>query len=69
MTCDEKTRLVSEYEMTVKKFSDSVSELQSKTGTSVKVEYDRLSRVSDELRLKSEQARLALEQHVALHGC
>lgn len=69
MTCEEKARLMSEYETTAKKFSETVTELQRKMGTSTKPEYERLNRATDEARLKSEQARLALEQHIAAHNC
>jgi len=60
---------MSEYEITAKKYSDAVTELQRKMGTSPKPEYDRLSRAADEARVRSEQARLALEQHIAAHEC
>jgi hypothetical protein len=69
MVCEEKTRLVSEFEAATKKFAEAVTELQHKMGTSPRTEYERLSRATDEARVKSEQARLALEQHVAAHGC
>ncbi len=69
MTCEEKSRLVSEYETAAKRFAEAVTGLQKKIGTSTKSEYERLNRVVDEARLKSEQARLALEQHVAAHNC
>jgi hypothetical protein len=32
-------------------------------------EYERLQRASDEERVKSEQARLPLEQHIAIQKC
>lgn len=67
--CDEKTRLVSEYEATAKRYSDAVTELQRKVGTSAKPDYERLSRAADEARVESEHARLAVEQHVAAHKC
>jgi hypothetical protein len=38
-------------------------------GVSPKEEYERLQRVSEEWRVHSVQARLALEQHIAAHGC
>lgn len=69
MACEEKQRLGGEYEAATKKFSDAVTELQRKMGTSPKDDYDRLSRAADEARVKSEQARLALEQHIAAHRC
>jgi hypothetical protein len=69
MACDEKTRLVKSYETATAKFSTAVSELQRKMGTSTKAEYDRLQHATEEARVKSEHGRLALEQHVATHGC
>jgi hypothetical protein len=69
MACEEKRRLVSEYELATKKFASAVSDLRERAGTSAKKEYDRLSRVSDDARVKSEQARLAVEEHIAAHGC
>ncbi len=44
-------------------------ELRRRMGTSRKDEYVRLERASNEARVKSEQARLALEQHIAAHHC
>lgn len=67
--CEEKAKLVSNYENAAKTFAAAVSELQSRTGTSSKTEYEELLRSIDKERLKSEQARIALEQHVAVHGC
>jgi hypothetical protein len=69
MACEEKLRLVAGYESATKKFAAAVTELQEKMGTSPRVEYDRLQRLSDQARNKSEQSRLALEQHVTSHGC
>jgi len=69
MACEEKRRLVAEYETAAKKFAEAVSLLRDKAGTSVKKEYDRLALASDDARIKSEQARLAVEQHVAAHDC
>lgn len=69
MACDEKTRLATEYEDATTKFSHAVTELRQKTGVSPKEEYERLDRAANEARVKSEQARLALEQHIAAHRC
>jgi hypothetical protein len=46
-----------------------VKELRRKIGTSLKEEYQRLEQISAEARVKSEQARLALEQHISAHRC
>jgi hypothetical protein len=67
--CDEKTRLAQQYEFATAQFSKAVKELSQKIGTSSKEEYARLDRVANESRVKSEQARLALEQHIASHRC
>jgi hypothetical protein len=69
MTCDEKTRLLRQYDDATLAFSNAVQELRRKIGTSQKEEYERLERISNEVRVKSEQARLALEQHIAGHRC
>jgi hypothetical protein len=69
MTCERKTRLVAEYETATGKFAAAVSELQQKMGTSLKEDYARLALAANEARLKSEQTRLAPEQHIAAHGC
>lgn len=69
MNCDVKNRLATEYENSTAKFSEAVTELRRKMGTSTKEEYERLDRAANEARVKSEQARLALEQHIAAHRC
>jgi len=52
-----------------KKFANAVSDLHQRMGTSPKLEYERLQRVSDDARVKSEQTRIALETHIAAHEC
>jgi hypothetical protein len=69
MGCEEKDRLLAEYSRASLTFSDAVAELQRKTGTSTKPEYETLRRAADDARMKSEQGRLALEEHTARHGC
>jgi hypothetical protein len=51
------------------KFSEAVTELRKKMGTSAREEYQRLDRAANEARVKSEQGRLALEQHIAAYRC
>jgi ATP-dependent helicase YprA (DUF1998 family) len=69
VSCEQKNLLATEYDDSTARFSEAVRELRQKTGTSPKEEYDRLERVTDEARVRSEQARLALEQHIAAHHC
>src|ERR1700677_4387905 len=63
ITCEEKGRLLRQYDDATLAFSNAVQELRRKIGTSPKDEYERLERISSEARVKSVQARLALEQH------
>jgi hypothetical protein len=69
VSCEEKARLTMEYDTATSKFSATVSELRLRMGTSPKDEYRRLERTSNEARVRSEQARLALEEHIAAHRC
>jgi hypothetical protein len=69
INCGEKARLVKEYSQATAAFSDAVKELHRRIGTSPKEEYTRLTQISREARVKSEQARLALEQHIETHRC
>jgi hypothetical protein len=69
VSCEEKNQLLGEYEAATASFSSAVSELRRRMGTSPKEEYKRLAQVSNNARVKSEGARLALEQHIFAHGC
>ena len=69
MNCDEKTRLAMEYEDATTGFSHAVTELRRKIGISTRENYEQLGRRANDARVKSEQARLALEQHIAEHRC
>ena len=69
MHCEEKAQLAKEYDAATTRFAEAVGLYHRKIGTSTQSEYERLKRASDEARVKSEQARLALEQHLAAHGC
>lgn len=69
MSCDAKVRLTSKYQEATASFSAAVTELQRKIGISTKEHYEELGRMANDARVKSEQARLALEQHIAEHRC
>jgi hypothetical protein len=69
MVCEVKTRLIDEYSAATLAFSKAVQELRGNIGTSPKEDYKRLEQNSSEARVKAEQARLALEQHIAAHHC
>ena len=67
--CIEKRRLVETYQQATARFSKQLTILNGRLGTSPRDEYDELRSAVDTERVRSEQARLALEQHVADHGC
>lgn len=69
MSCRLKVQLASEYEAATVMFSGAVAELRRTIGISTNEEYDMLGRRATEDRLKCEQARLALEQHILEHRC
>jgi hypothetical protein len=46
-----------------------VQEMRRRIGRSPKEEYKRLEQTANEAHSKSEQARLALEQHISTHRC
>jgi hypothetical protein len=69
MDCEVKIRLTSQYEEATKLFSEAVTELRRKIGISTREDYEQLGRRANDARVKSEQARLALEQHIAEHRC
>jgi hypothetical protein len=69
MSCEEKVRLAKAYEAATAKFAEAVRQLHGNIGTSTRAEYERLRHVSDEARVQSEHARLALEEHIAMHKC
>ena len=69
LSCEEKARLLREYDDATLAFSNAVQELRRKIGTTPKAEYERFDRISSEARVRSEQTRLALEQHIGAHRC
>jgi hypothetical protein len=67
--CKEKDRLLQRYTDSTRVFSDSVDALNARRGVTERDEYELLERAVLDARLKSEQARLGYEQHIAEHKC
>ena len=67
--CADKAGLLKDYQEKTAAFSESVDRLQELRGTSPLSEYQRMQRRTEEARIKSEQARHALEEHIAQHRC
>jgi cell division septal protein FtsQ len=64
-----KAALLKAYSAATAAFSSRLDLLNGRIGTSSRDEYERLRRQVDEARVASEHGRLALERHVAEHGC
>lgn len=70
MSCEEKSRLLMEYKAAMSGFSEAVKEMRQRIATrSPKEEHKRLEQTANEAHARSEQARLALEQHISTHRC
>ena len=67
--CEEKKRLLVEYESATQAYFRAMNDLRDKIGTSPKEEYDRLFKATEEARIRSESARAALLEHVRKHNC
>ena len=67
--CDEKMRLARAYDVYAAQYSRSVKILYKRMGVLPKSGYNELLRSTEEARALCEQARQALESHVAEHGC
>jgi hypothetical protein len=67
LTREKRTGLVADYDEATAEFLEAIREVQRKLGTSQRKEYERLDRVANEARVRSEHARLAVEQHIPAH--
>ena len=69
MFCEEKARLVAEYNRAALVYSRAISVLNQKKATYPESEYERLRGAADDARIKCKEAHLAFERHMAEHGC
>jgi hypothetical protein len=67
--CAEKKQLGVLLENAAKDYSLALRNLSAQIAVVPKDIYDQLRARADGLRLQSESARLALERHIAEHGC
>lgn len=67
--CEEKRRLLLEYDAATQTYFRTMSDLRAKMGTSPKALYDRLFEATESARSRSELARTALLQHIRAHNC
>ena len=69
MSCEEKAQLARAYHAAISKFMEAVGVLQRNIQTPSAAQFARLWDISNEERLQTEGARLALEQHLEAHAC
>ena len=69
MACDERSRLIAEYNRATRSYFVAVRELTKQMGTISLDRYQELKRGIDPMRLECERSRLALEGHTASHKC
>jgi hypothetical protein len=67
--CREKVALFDKYQRATRRHAEAVETLQSKTGTTLRTEYDVLYDAAEGLRKDARAAQRDLERHVAEHGC
>jgi hypothetical protein len=69
MDCPKKQTLLADYQSATVRYAAAVDRLHTQRATSTREEYEALRRATEEERMRSERARLTLEEHVAAHGC
>jgi hypothetical protein len=67
--CEEKRRLLIEYDAATQAYFRAMNDLRAKMGTSPKELYDGLFQATETARARSESARTALLQHIRNHNC
>ena len=68
MSCDERTRLAQEWQAATAAFAEAVAQLRLNINAPM-AEFERARGIAEEARAQAEQARLALKEHTAIHGC
>lgn len=69
MSCEERRRLLAEYETATELLVAARDRLLHEVEVSPQEEYLQTKWSTDQARLAFEKARLALEKHTASHGC
>jgi len=67
--CEEKSRLLQEYQRTTELYSSAVAELARKIGIVPRQKYQRLHEAAEKARFASADARDRMERHVFQHRC
>lgn len=69
IVCEEKRKLLDSYQEVTKKYSNAVTELHRRMGTSSKTAYDSLYRKTARLHAEVTEKQGELNSHVQQHQC
>jgi hypothetical protein len=69
MACDERFRLIAEFEGAVRAYSITVKQRADSKGPTSRKRYLELMKYMENAQLECERARLDLESHTAKHNC
>jgi hypothetical protein len=69
ISCNEKARLMRQYNVAASDYSRAVQLLQRRAGVMKKADYDELRGFAEKARKTAEEARAALDRHTTEHGC
>ncbi len=69
MVCPVKHRLLENYQYVTEKYSQAVTELQRRTATMSKTEYDSLYQLTEALRAEVTRAQAEFQSYVNTHHC
>ena len=67
--CAEKDQLLLVYRLAADQYAAAVAELSRRIGTSSLDDYRILHEAAEAARIRSNEARERLEQHIAVHHC
>jgi hypothetical protein len=68
-SCEEKTRLLRDHLATQSDYGRAVTLLHEQSGTMFKRDYDAIRMFAEKAEEAVERTRVALERHIAEHGC
>jgi hypothetical protein len=69
MICEDKKRLLDQYQLILRKYAETVAELQQQMGTLSKADYDALYRKTEGLRHDVAESQQHYELHTRSHRC
>ena len=69
LICDQQIKLIATFQAAASLLNVALEALQAARATTAKIEYERLRDYVKQAKLRVEQARLNLEEHLHAHAC